>query len=104
MGVLFEPIMSMLLAASLGAIAAAAAVYFATADKSCAIVAGLVWLAAMKVYYDWSIDSAWGALDFFPPLGLPFFAGLFALQAAQLVFGLVVLAKAFGWTLGYLSI
>lgn len=104
MEILVEPMMSLLLAASLGAIAATATVRFSITDKSCAVVAGLVWLATMKVYYTgWNVDPKWGVLGFFGPIGLIAAAVDEIVTVGQVLLGILVLAKAFGSTLKFLA-
>ncbi|MBN9247259.1 MAG: hypothetical protein J0I81_07385 [Hyphomicrobium sp.] len=103
MGTYFEPMMSMLLAGALGAIAATATVRYSIIDKSCAVVAVLLWLYLMKDFYDWPVDPSMGALAFFGPIGLIALAMDNAVYGAQLLLGVFVLALAFSRTRRFLT-
>lgn len=103
MGEYFEPMMSMLLAGALGAIAAAATVRYSVIDKSCAVVAVVVWLYLMKEYYDWRVDPSLGALGFFGPAGFIALAMYNMIYGAQLLLGILILAIAFSGTRKFLT-
>jgi hypothetical protein len=98
MGEYFELIMSMLLAAALGAIAAAASVRYSVSEKSCAAVAALLWLYIMKDYYDWNSQELEVGSFFLPLLVAPLIA-----YGAQLLLGIVALAMSFTRTRTFLT-
>jgi hypothetical protein len=98
MGEYFELIMSMVLAAALGAIAAASTVRYPVRVKSCAVAAALLWLYIMKEYYDWNSQELEIGSFFLPLLVAPLIA-----YGAQLLLGIVVLGMSFNRTRMFLT-